>query len=367
LRILIVGAGIAGLAAARALEMQGFHPELVERQDAPPTAGKSLFLLGNATRALSQLGLQEQVLRMSHPIKAQTILSSQGRILNHIKTDTIWADCGPCIAILRQALVEILQASLVTTKIKFGLTVMHTAARAGGRVVHFSDGRAEEYDLVIGADGVRSAVRAAAFGNTAPDSVGFGAWRFVIDNRYHVDHWIAMLGAGRSILATPLPLSQLYLYADCSSIEFGDGSIAVMKRLFKDFAYPFNEILDDLDAQADAHRALLVEVPNRPYIADCLALIGDAAHASSPSMAQGAAMAIEDGIVLARCLFEHPVTERALSQFGELRRRRVEWVQKQGRTRDKLRTAPDFARNLLLRGFGTQLYRRAYGQLRAPL
>ncbi|QWW72618.1 FAD-dependent monooxygenase (plasmid) [Rhizobium sp. WYJ-E13] len=367
LKILIVGAGVAGLAAARALEMRGMRADIVERRNAPPTAGKSVFLLGNATRALGELGLLEQVLRMSFPIKAQTILSSRGRVLNHTETETEWAGCGPCVAISRQSLVKMLQASLERTSIDFGVTVVHTTSRLGRRAVHFLDGRVEEYDIVIGADGVRSTIRAANFPQTAPRLIGFGAWRFVTDNYYGIDRWTAMLGAGRTLLAMPLPHSQLYLYADCAQDEFGDGSIATLKHLFANFAHPFDDIIADLDEDVDAHLAFLEDLPNQDYVGDRLVLIGDAAHASSPNMAQGAALAIEDGIVLARCLRNDQAIERALAKFSEMRRRRVEWVQKQGRMRDRLRKAPDFVRNFLFLNFGTRLYRRAYRSLLEPL
>lgn len=367
LKILIVGAGIAGLAAAKAFELRGYRPEIVERCQECPTSGQSIFLLGNAMRALRDLGLRWQVQASAFPIRAQTILSSRGDILNHVVTDAVWDGCGPCVAILRRALIDLMVASLSSTRIKFATTVMHSTVRSKGREVHFSNGRSGNYDLVIGADGIRSSMRACAFARTAPHAIGLSAWRLLLENRYGIDHWTAMLGSGRSLLAIPLNNSKLYLYADCRSEEYGDGALETMKLLFRDFSAPLGPIVADLNDDAVRHCATLEEVPEGNYVADRIVLIGDAAHASSPSMAQGAGMAIEDALVLAECVSRAPDVNKALSQFSEQRRHRVAWVRKQARARDKLRGSPDFVRNLVLRTLGTTLYRRSYDVLTEPL
>ncbi len=347
--------------------MRGYHPEIVERQTASPTAGQSIFLLGNAMRALENLGLQDQVSKVSFPIQTQTIFSSRGKLLNHVQTPSVWDTCGPCVAVTRPSLMELMRNSLISTRIDFGTTVMRTVLRRDKREVYFSDGRVSDFDLVIGADGVRSSIRAASFTLAAPRSVGLSAWRLLTDNRYQITGWTAMLGSGRTLLAIPLPNAKLYIYADCPTREFGSGSIEQLKRLFAGFAPPLGHIVADISDGADAHRAEIEEVPYRDHAAERLVLIGDAAHASSPSMAQGAAMAMEDAIVLAACLSRKQTVERAISQFGELRKRRVDWVQKQSNARDKLRGAPDVVRNMLLRTLGTKLYHRSYDMLVEPL
>lgn len=366
MKILIVGAGIAGLAAARAFEMHGYHPEIVERHTECSTAGQSIFLLGNAMRALGTLGLQERVKEISSPIQTQTIFSSSGKLLNRVPTASVWEKCGPCVAVLRNQLIEVMRESLTSTRITFGTTVKRTVVRMDKRHVYLPDGQVSDYDLVIGADGARSSLRAATFAQSAPRLIGHSAWRLAVDNSSKLDGWTAMLGTGRTLLAIPLPNSKLYIYADCPTGEFGDGSISVMKRLFSEFAPPLGHIVSGINPDAEVHRAEIEEVAYRDYVADRLVLIGDAAHASSPSMAQGAGMAIEDAIVLTDCLSRNQPIDLALSQFSELRRQRVGWVQKQCHARDKLRGAPDVVRNLLLRTLGTKLYHRSYDILVEP-
>jgi 2-polyprenyl-6-methoxyphenol hydroxylase-like FAD-dependent oxidoreductase len=367
LKILIVGAGIGGLAVARALEMRGFTPEIAERQGNSPVEGHSIFLLGNATRALQGLGLQSEISKQAFPVRRQTILSSRGSILNRVETDEVWGACGPCMTVKRQVLVDMLRFSLVTTKISYNTTITRTASRSGKRQVFFSDGRATEYDLVIGADGIRSPLRMSQFLATAPVALGLGAWRLVLENNNRVSDWTAMLGNKLTLLGIPLPESKLYVYADCPSSSFGDGSISTLKNLFSKFGDPLGSVVAGLTDGTIVHRSLIEEVPLGNYTGEHLVLIGDAAHASSPSMAQGAAMAIEDAVVLADCVAQYSSINEAAAQFYARRNRRVEWVRAQSHARDQLRAAPNVVRNLVLRSLGTKLYQRSYRPLCEPM
>jgi len=363
MRILIVGSGIAGLAVAKALELKGFTPDVVDRFNTPPTSGQGIFLLGNATRALGELGLLDEVHRSSFPIAAQRILSATGKLLNDVATDSFWGACGPCLALPRRVLLDVLLSSLKRTRVSFGRAVIGTEGHATVRTVDFEDGSRSEYDLVIGADGVRSLLRSSAFADAHPRSLGLSCWRMVVRNPGHLGAWTAMLGKRRTALAIPLNASDLYVYADCSTEEFADGSIPTLKTLFADFGDPLGSMISSLPANVVIHRARLEEIPAGRYIADRLVIVGDGSHASSPSMAQGAGMAIEDAIALADSLAGASSIDLALDRYYKRRKARVEWVQKQCHARDKLRMAPNAVRNLLLRHVGNALYRRSYEPL----
>ncbi len=318
-------------------------------------------------RALGDIELQDKVLQTSLPIRTQTIFSSKGKLLNRMQTSAVWDSCGPCVTLTRPLLIEVLRASLARTKISFATTVVQMDSRHDKRRVYFSSGGVSDFDLVIGADGIRSSIRAGTFTRAASRTAGLSVWRLLTDNRHNITGWTAMLGARRTLLAIPLPNNKIYVYADCPTDQFGDGSIAVLKRLFAGFAPPLAPIVSDISDGTAIHRSEIEEVPYGNNVAERLVLIGDAAHASSPSMAQGAAMAIEDAVVLAACVSRARSVEQALSEFMALRKRRVDWVQKQSRARDRLRGAPEVARDLLLRTLGTKLYHRSYNPLVEPL
>ncbi|RVK33822.1 FAD-dependent monooxygenase [Sinorhizobium meliloti] len=367
MRVLIAGAGIAGLSAARALEAKGIECEVVERREQPPTEGAGIFLLGNAARALGDLGLLDQVRSVAYPIATQRILSSSGSVLNDVRTAEVWKDCGPCLALSRRSFAAILQSSLKPGTVSYGLEAVSTASRGEKRMVRFSDGREREYDLVVGAAGVNSPLRSAVFGPNAARQIDISCWRLVAPNNGEIDGWTAMLGNGRTLLGIPISERGTYVYADCRSSEFGDGSIDVLKGLFSGFAGPLGPIVTALESDAAVHRAVLQEVPAKRWIADRHVLIGDAAHACSPSMGQGAGMALEDALVLAELVAQGGPVDGILERFHQARIGRVEWVQKKSRARDKLRSGSSTIRNAVLRMFGDGLYRRTYEPLTRPL
>jgi 2-polyprenyl-6-methoxyphenol hydroxylase-like FAD-dependent oxidoreductase len=347
--------------------MKGIECEVVERREQPPTEGAGIFLLGNAARALGDLGLLDQVSSVAYPIATQRILSSSGSLLNEVRTATVWKECGPCLALSRQSLTGILQGSLNPGTVSYGLEAVSTVLHGDKRMVRFSDGREKEYDLVVGAAGVNSALRSEVFGPNAPRQIDISCWRLVVRNNGEIDGWTAMLGNGRTLLGIPISEAETYLYADCRSSEFGDGSVEVMHRLFSGFAGPLGLMVAGLDPATKVHRAVLQEVPAQRWIADRHVLIGDAAHASSPSMAQGAGMAIEDAVVLAELVSKGGPTDGILQRFHQARIGRVAWVQKKSRARDKLRSGSSTIRNAVLRLFGDALYRRTYEPLTRPL
>jgi 2-polyprenyl-6-methoxyphenol hydroxylase-like FAD-dependent oxidoreductase len=234
-------------------------------------------------------------------------------------------------------------------------------------MVRFSDGRETEYDLVISAAGVNSPLRNAVFGPEAARQVGISCWRLVVPSNGEVHGWTAMLGNGRTLLGIPISGRETYVYADCRTSEFGDGSLETLKTLVSGFRGPLGLIVAQLAPETPVHRATLQEVPVKRWVADRHILIGDAAHASSPSMAQGAGMAIEDGVVLADVLSRGGPIDQSLDRFHDARVERVEWVQDKARGRDKLRGGSSVLRNTVLRLFGTSMYRKTYQPLTRPI
>jgi 2-polyprenyl-6-methoxyphenol hydroxylase-like FAD-dependent oxidoreductase len=365
-RILIVGGGIAGLALGRALRKQGFGPEIIERAASWPAGGTGLYLPGNGVRALAALGLADAVLARAVRMSHQRILDHTGRQLGEIALGKLWNPVGPCVGIARGALHRILLEGAAEVPMRLG-TTLTTLSQNGDEVdVSFDDGAAATYDLVVGADGIRSSIRQLAFGGVRPRHVGQVSWRFLVDHSGAPETWTAMLGQRRAFLAMPVGPNRLYCYADLAALATEDPTdrdLFRFRALFGDFAEPVPSILRELESVDAIHFSPIEEVVLDTWVQGRVVLIGDAAHATSPNMAEGASMALEDALVLTQVLATHGSLAEALSAFRERRRARIRWVRQRTHRRDRIRALPAPLRNLALRLAGPALYRRDYRPL----
>ena len=342
-RVLIVGGGIAGLALARLLARDGAAVEVIERDDVPRTAGAGLYLPGNAVRALRALGVEPQ----GCEIPRQRFCDHRGRLLCEVDVARLWAGVGPCLATHRADLHALLLEAAGDVPIRRGLTV----ERIAGPAVGLSDGSGGDYDLVVGADGIHSGVRALVFGPAAvPRLVGQTGRRFLAPRPPGVTTWSVMLGRDATFLTMPLDEEWAYCYWDGTSAAA--------------FAAPAPALLA---GAGEVHVAPIEEVALDTWVRDRVVLIGDAAHATSPNMAQGAAMALEDALVLAATLREIGSVPGALAAFESARRPRTDWVRAQTHRRDRTRTLPPVVRNGVLRLAGRRIFRANYRPLLAEL
>ncbi|WP_088343286.1 MULTISPECIES: FAD-dependent monooxygenase [Rhodomicrobium] len=370
MRILIAGGGIAGLSLARALELRGIAADLVERQPGAPTGGAGLYLPGNAARAIDQLGLRAEVAATAVPIGKQQILDSRGRSLNVIHTADIWAECGPCLALPRNDLQAILAASLKLTKVARPKSVAGLSQSAAGCDVAFDDGSTARYDLVVGADGIKSTLRKMLFTDEPPAYLGMVCWRFITQNSTGIDGWTAMLGKGRSMLAEPVSPTEVYVYADLAVDAESTGKYSAatpLPPLFSDFGAPVFPLIERLPEGTEVHFGRVEQVQIPEWVNGRVVLVGDAAHASSPNMASGAGMAMEDALVLAEAIAGGGDLDAALQAYARRRRPRLDWVQTQSKIRDKMRYLPGPARHAVLKLFGTALYKRSFTPLLKPI
>ena len=221
-----------------------------------------------------------------------------------------------------------------------GVAVHGLHERNGTLSVEFGDGTAGEYDLAIGADGIHSTVRRLAFGTDA-DGPACGTDGMAL--RHHlpaeIATWSAMLGHRTAFLAIPIGNGRVYCYCDVVSTSGADRHTE-LDPLFSGFAEPVPGLLESIPARELVHRSTIEEVVLDSWSRGRVLLVGDAAHATSPNMAEGAAMALEDALVLADCLRELEAIPAALSAFEARRRPRTDWVQTQTHRRDRTRHLP---------------------------
>lgn len=292
MRVLVVGAGIAGLATARALGQAQIGCDVVEREPDWTRDGTGIYLPANAIRILRLLGIETEAANLGAVIPRQRFLDSHGRLLMDIDLADIWGTDDPCVAMPRSALHEALRDGLAPS-VRMATRVT-TLRNEDHRVeVTFADGARASYDLVVGADGLRSGTRRLMRGE-ADDGVvrpvGQTAWRFVTECPPQVTTWSVMLGGGSTFLTIPIGAGRVYCYADVSAVDAGEGNLA---SHFGSHAEPVPELLASSGSVA-VHRSLIEEVVLSQWVYERVLLVGDAAHATSPNMAQGAAMAMED-------------------------------------------------------------------------
>jgi len=367
LRILVVGAGIAGLGAARALRQRGLAADVVEREPAWTHTGAGIYLPGNAARAMRALGLELAVAQRGTLITHQRLCDHRGRLLADIDLAALWGDVGPCLALHRADLHEILASQDDAMPARMGLPVQGLSQQDDAVTVEFGDGTSEIYDLVIGADGIHSTVRRLTLDSGAARPVGQLAWRFVTECPPEVTTWTVLLGRDVTFLAVPIGRGRVYCYCDTPTertprLQGADvkGSLA---ELLTEFAAPVPAILDALGPDGEVHVSPIEEVKLDGWSRGSVLLIGDAAHATSPNMAEGAAMALEDGLVLADCLASESDITQAVTRFQTRRRPRTQWVLAQTHRRDRTRNLPPAIRNLVLRRWGRHIFHANYRPL----
>jgi 2-polyprenyl-6-methoxyphenol hydroxylase-like FAD-dependent oxidoreductase len=366
-RILVVGAGITGLGVARALRQRGYAADVIERAPAWAHHGAGIYLPGNAIRALRALSLESAVAESAFPIPRQRLCDHRGDILAEIDTAALWGEVGRCLALHRTDLHAVLASHGEPVPVRMGVSLQALSQQDGTVTVEFDDGTAADYDMVLGADGVHSHVRRLLFGAETVRTVGQVAWRFVTECTPDVTTWTVLLGRRVAFLALPIGRGQVYCYcdapADSASRLHADGMIGRLGELLAGFSSPVPALLDALGPHGAVHVAPIEEVTLDRWSRGSVLLLGDAAHATSPNMAEGAAMGLEDGLVLAECLATGAGIRQTLAMFQDRRRPRTQWVLTQTHRRDRTRSLPPTLRNLVLRRWGRNIFHANYRPL----
>jgi FAD-dependent urate hydroxylase len=366
LRILVVGAGIAGLAAARGLRVAGLRPDVVEELPATMTPGAGIYLPGNASRALRLLGLDAPLRPLGDLIFRQVFQDSEGSELFELDVAALWAGVGESRALGRADLQQVLLTG-VGGEVRYDTAVRDLEIEDNTAKVEFGDGSIAEYDLVIGADGRRSMIRAKAGLGGPATPTGQIVYRSVVSGGPSLSDWTCLLGRRSAFVVMPMGGRKLYCYADETA---GDAPNppdprARVQELFGDFGGPVPAILE---AMEKVQVARTDEVVLDRWHQGPVLLVGDAAHATAPTLAQGAAMAFEDAVVLGEALRAHPDdVPEALGAYEARRRPRCHQVREQTQERDRTRDVPPALRDPMLRRRGQRIFSDQFRELTGPL
>ena len=318
MRIVIIGAGIGGLTAALALIKQGFDVEVLEHAKQLGEVGAGLQISPNGNRVLAWLGLEEAVARIaSEPAGKKVRLWNTGQTWNLFDLGATSRERYgfPYLTVhradLHRVLVNRLQ-SLRPSAIKMGVRIDHIEQHGDQVVIRSAGKDLAVADVVIGADGVHSQVRQSLIGSDEPKFSGIIAWRGIVqasDLPAHMRqpygyNWV---GPGAHVIQYPLRGGELVNFVGAVEQQGWEveswstvGSVQACLADFKGWHEDVHTLIGSL--QTPYKWALMVRDTLTRWAFGRVALLGDASHPTLPFLAQGAVMALEDGLVLARCL-----------------------------------------------------------------
>lgn len=327
-KILIVGGGIAGLTAAVALCRVGFEIDIVEINPQWSVYGVGIIQQGNALRALDTIGLAEKCVAAGHPMGSVRFHDSQGLFLFEVpQPQMAGAQYPPGNGITRSRLHTILQEAIreAGATIRLGLTVSSLVQLDDRVTVSFSDRSRMQYDLVVGADGLRSQMRRLVFGSAyLPTYVGQMCWRYNVPRLPEVKTgWLFDGGAFGKAGFIPLSSDLMYILlveTPPAGVppRFPEAQLAsALRERLAAFGGPVAQVRDQyISASSEVvYRPFETLLLSPPWYRGRVVLIGDAAHSMTAHVAQGAAMAIEDAIVLAEELGSQTPLPAALDHF----------------------------------------------------
>ena len=324
----IIGGGIGGVAAAAALHRLGIRATVYERAPRLEEVGAGMMLWPNATRVLRELGLLERVARNSGRNTHFLVRASSGKVLMNIALGEFDV---PALCTRRSDLLAALLSALPSERICLGREFSYLHQGNSKVQIHFADGSVEEHDAVVAADGIRSRVRAQLFGISEPIYRGYTVWRGVatyngtaIRRGENSETWghgsrfgILDIGQGRyTWYATGNVPQRTAASAD---------SLGELRRRFAGWHEPIPALIEGTESILENGAYDLPPLPR--WTVGRVTLLGDAAHPCTPNLGQGGCMALEDALVLAKCVARESSIESALRRYERLRRRRTGHIQ----------------------------------------
>ena len=335
-RVLVIGGGIAGMCAAIELRKHGVEVDLVEIDPEWRVYGAGITISGPTLRAFKTIGVLDAILQQGACTDGLDIFLANGVKVASLPSQRV---AGPDIpgtgGIMRPVLARILSAATLAsgTKVRLGVTFTSFTQDASHASVSFTDGTSGRYDLVIGADGVNSRVRELTFPDAPkPRYTGQACWRAVVNRPADMQRAAFYMGKDVKAGLNPVSTDEMYLFfldkRDRPDHLEPEQWPAILKRVLAEFSNcPIAAIRDSLTPQSRiVYRPLFALMMQAPWHRGRLVLIGDACHATTPHLASGAGMAVEDAIVLVEELARADDLESGLQRFTTRRYERCRRV-----------------------------------------
>jgi 2-polyprenyl-6-methoxyphenol hydroxylase-like FAD-dependent oxidoreductase len=333
-KVLIVGGGIGGLSMGIALRRAGMDAEIVELSPAYNVYGVGIIQQGNALRALDALGVAEETMRRGSPYGKVKMCAPNGFSFAEIGNPPV-GNFPVHNGISRKILHDVLYEAAIANgvEIRMGVTVSDIE-NEGTRVgVKFTDGTEGSYQLVVGADGIYSKVRGMVFGDFEAKYINSSVWRYPFARPAELETGHMFFGKKSKVGLIPMTADTMYMFVVTSEGEDNPfiPQEELVPRLKAAIAeYPVKLVADVVEQITDSKSVIYSPLKTlmmpEPWYKNRVVMIGDAAHATIPQLGSGAALAIEDAVVLAEELKKDQSVEKVLENYMTRRFERCKMV-----------------------------------------
>ncbi len=305
-KVIIIGGGIGGVTAAIALKRAGMDVTVYERAEELREVGSGLPLWTNALRALHKLGLGDELGELGVQVTSVRVSTWRGDTLTDTSNDKYLKQLGTITIVVHRAeLLALLLKTLGEDRVQLGMNCVGFTQDEIGVCARFEGGQEVRGDVLIGADGIHSIIRTQLFGLIKPGYVGYTCWRGLAHiSRTGLETWA--WGKGCQFGITPMSQERAYWfvqkYAPEGEKDKPCGKKSEVLEMFHDWHDPIPAVIE-ATAEKDILRNDIYELKHlHQWSQGRVTLLGDAAHAMTPNLGQGACQAIEDAVALGECL-----------------------------------------------------------------
>src|SRR5688572_2315308 len=330
---LVVGGGIGGLSLARELTLRGLPVTVLEKAQRIVPVGAGIIMNPNAMGVLERNGLAGALRTNSWPYLARDTCDRTGRRLARRDYLPLYESGKLARGALvhRAHLHDVLFGGLPPGMVRFGAAV----SRIEGSSVTTESGETFRADVLVGADGIRSTVRRHLFGEVAPAYMGYRSHRMVLDNNAAVDCFTELLGRGQRIGLVPIAPGRIYIWTTFNSPREPVPELRSadqFRAMFSQFTDPrVVRLFSQIRSADEIITTEVEELALERWGEGRVVLLGDAVHAMTPNIGQGAGMAMEDAAVLAEELASSAEITACLNNYVQRRKARVETIMRVSR------------------------------------
>ncbi|WP_347218766.1 FAD-dependent monooxygenase [Chryseobacterium sp.] len=335
--ISIIGAGIGGLTLGNVLKQHGYDFTIYESAPEIKPVGAGIMMAVNAMQVFDKLGLKEKIENAGNKIHRITLSNESLKPFSKTEILELEKQYNSCnVAIHRAELQRILAKNLDKNSIKLNHSLQKIQKKEN-YILDFKNGDQIESKIVFGADGIKSPIRNQIFKTGAIRSSGQKCWRGLVDfelpERYHHEAF-EMWGKGKRFGFVKISEKKVYWYACINEKSFS--RYAEVTDIFRDFDHLVLKLIETTPEKNIICNEISDLTPISQWYSENLCLIGDAAHATTPNMGQGACQAIEDAYVIGKLLEKNKDFNAVFEEFQKIRRKKVDYIVNTSRTIGKI-------------------------------